>query len=143
MKADLRRFEGLVLQAYPDPLTHSDPWTIGAGHTGKNVYKGLCITIGQAEAFLDADVNIAITGCRTLPIDFDHIDPVRQDALINLCFNLGAAKLATFDTFLGYIKDEMWTSAALDLAGTAWAHQVGANRSSFVEYCITHGARPA
>ena len=35
--ADLRRDEGLRLAAYPDPLTHAEPWTIGYGHTGPDV----------------------------------------------------------------------------------------------------------
>ncbi|MEE4411931.1 lysozyme, partial [Serratia sp. C2(2)] len=29
----IKRFEGLSLQAYPDPATGGKPWTIGYGHT--------------------------------------------------------------------------------------------------------------
>jgi lysozyme len=32
--------EGLRLNAYPDPATGGDPWTIGYGSTGPNVKPG-------------------------------------------------------------------------------------------------------
>ena len=42
------QFEGCKLTAYPDPATGGDPWTIGYGHTGNDVYPGLTITQEQA-----------------------------------------------------------------------------------------------
>lgn len=31
----IKKFEGLRLEAYPDPATGAEPYTIGYGHTGK------------------------------------------------------------------------------------------------------------
>lgn len=40
-KRVLRYFEGRENESYPDPGTGGDPWTIGVGHTGPEVFKGL------------------------------------------------------------------------------------------------------
>ncbi len=45
-------FEGLKLEAYQDS---GGVWTIGYGHTGPEVVKGLTITAEQAEVLLRAD----------------------------------------------------------------------------------------
>lgn len=52
----IKQFEGCVLTAYPDPGTGGDPWTIGYGHTGSDVYRGLSITQQQAEDLLKRDL---------------------------------------------------------------------------------------
>ena len=52
----IKDFEGLRLEAYPDPGTGGDPWTIGYGHTGPEVKPGLIISIEQAGALLKEDL---------------------------------------------------------------------------------------
>ena len=52
----IRNFEGLRLKAYPDPGTGGDPWTVGYGHTGKDVTPGLVITNDRADELLAADL---------------------------------------------------------------------------------------
>ena len=55
----VKEFEGCRLQAYPDPGTGGEPWTIGWGSTtigGKVVREGQSITQAQADAQLDADL---------------------------------------------------------------------------------------
>ena len=49
----IKKFEGLRLAAYPDPATGGEPWTIGYGHTGPEVHRGLTWTHDQAEAALE------------------------------------------------------------------------------------------
>lgn len=87
----IEQFEGRVLKAYPDPATHSDPWTIGYGHTGPDVHPGLVITPQQADALLRADlakfevyVSAMLTG-RTNSNQFS--------ALVSFAFNVGPANL--------------------------------------------------
>jgi lysozyme len=82
------QFEGLRLDAYPDPGTGGHPWTIGYGHTGDDVHPGLTITQEQAEALLmqdvqkaAADVNSKVTG---------DITQEEFDALVDFTFNCGA-----------------------------------------------------
>jgi lysozyme len=123
---DLRRDEGLRLDAYPDPLSGGDPWTIGYGHTGPEVRQGLVWTQAQAEAALEADVANATQGLDTSLPWWRNLDDLRQDCLANMAFNMGVATLLTFNTFLGYMQAQNFAAAAADLAHTAWAGQVGA-----------------
>ena len=124
--ADLKRDEGLRLAAYPDPGSGAAPWTIGYGHTGPEVRKGLSWTQGQAEAALAADVdNVCAELDGRLPW-WLGLDPPRADVIANMAFNMGVAKLQTFTNFLALVKAGQFSRAALDMLGTEWARQVGA-----------------
>lgn len=52
----IKEFEGCRLEAYPDPATGGDPWTIGWGATGQGIAKGLRWTQAQADMRLSHDV---------------------------------------------------------------------------------------
>ncbi|MGL5525656.1 MAG: lysozyme [Aeromonas veronii] len=81
-------FEICKLEAYPDPGSRDGtPWTIGWGHTGSEVVKGLVWTQQQADsAFLhDAAWAIAsVTKSVKIPVTQGQFD-----ALIAFCFNVG------------------------------------------------------
>ena len=86
------QFEGCKLNAYPDPATNGDPWTIGYGHTGAKVHQGMTITQEQAEELLMQDtqkaaaaVNAKVTG---------DITQEEFDALVDFVFNVGAGNFA-------------------------------------------------
>lgn len=84
----IKRFEGCRLAAYPDPGTGGEPWTVGFGHTGPEVHKGLQITQEQAEAYLRKDVSRFAEGVDRLVGD----TPVTQaqfDAMCSLAYNIG------------------------------------------------------
>jgi lysozyme len=80
-----KSFEGCLLYAYPD---QRGIWTIGWGHTGPEVCKGLVWTQAQADAALihdgawaDACVNRDVT-CSISQAEFD--------ALTDLVYNIGS-----------------------------------------------------
>lgn len=84
----IERDEGDVLTAYPDPGTGGAPWTIGYGHTGPDVYPGLVITQGQANALLlkdlakfQAGVGADVGGAPTQNCQFS--------AMVSLAYNIG------------------------------------------------------
>lgn len=91
----IKSFEGLELEAYPDPGTGGKPWTIGYGATldmnGKPFKKGDRITIGQAERLFDKDTD-------RFEAAVEKLAPVATDnqfaALVSLAFNVGDANLA-------------------------------------------------
>ena len=88
-----RRADGLV-EAYPDPGTGGDPWTIGWGATGPGIGPGTTWTPGQCDARLAADLERhadevvqAIGGAPTTQAQFD--------ALVSFHYNTGAIGRAT------------------------------------------------
>jgi lysozyme len=52
----IKEFEDCRLTAYPDPKTGGDPYTIGWGATGPDIYKGLVWTQEQADDRLLKDI---------------------------------------------------------------------------------------
>lgn len=89
----VKEFEGLELNAYPDPGTGGDPWTIGWGHTGPEVMKGLRISLDKAEAWLASDLKVAADGMFRLLSMGSKWKPHQQAALISFVFNCGAGAL--------------------------------------------------
>lgn len=136
----LKRHEGLRLAAYRCP---AGVWTIGYGHTG-GVKPGDAITDAEADDMLILDAAKAERDARDLVPDFDKLTPRRQDALINMAFNLGrgnAAKgtgLAGFKTFLRCIKAGQWMAAGTSLETTKWYGQVR-NRAREIVQMILQG----
>jgi len=83
----IKEFEGCHLKAYPDPKTGGDPFTIGWGATGPDVYEGLTWTQEQADDRLTQDVaareaivNEAVT------VDLTQ---GQFDAMVSIVFNVG------------------------------------------------------
>jgi len=84
----IKRFEGCVLGAYPDPGTGGDPWTIGWGTTGPDIHKGLIWTQEQANERLASDV--AKFAARVDQLIGDASTTQSEfDALVCLAYNIG------------------------------------------------------
>ncbi len=86
----IKKFEGLRLEAYPDPGTGGDPWTIGYGTT-RGVTQGMRITEEQAEMMLESDL-VAFERAVSLLLPV----PMSQgefDALVSFIYNVGPAAL--------------------------------------------------
>lgn len=87
----LKEREGLELEAYPDPATHGEPWTIGIGHTSAagepKVKKGMEITEQQAYEILDRDL-VKYENCVNKYAG-PNFTQNQFDAMVSLCFNIG------------------------------------------------------
>lgn len=129
--ADLKRDEGLRLNAYPDPLSGGAPWTIGYGHTGPEVRKGLTWTQAEAEAALLADIEAHNAQLAAALPWVARLDPARRRVLQNMAFNLGVGVaggtkgLLGFKNTLGMIERGEYERAADGLLKSLWAKQVG------------------
>lgn len=79
-----------ALLAYKgDPISRGPPWTIGYGHTGPEVHRGLTWTLEQAEGALLLDIaNHNDQLAAALPW-VASLDPARRRVLQNMAFNLG------------------------------------------------------
>ena len=91
-RAAIKGYEGIRLTAYPDPGTGGDPWTIGVGHTGTDVHKGLTITVAQADDLLRQDLARFETAVNRLA---PKTTQPQFDALVSFAFNVGEANLAS------------------------------------------------
>jgi lysozyme len=97
----IKRFEGCakkrgdgMIEAYPDPASGGDPWTIGWGATGAGIAPGTVWTQAECDARLEADlVRYAAAVSRAL----GNAPTTQQqfDALVSFHYNTGAIARAT------------------------------------------------
>lgn len=114
----IKSFESLRLEAYPDPGTGGDPWTIGYGHT-EGVSQGDTCTEDEANEFLQNDLSKFIQGVTDLLTV--ELNDNQFSSLISFAFNCGLHNLSG-STLLREINDsnfnhieknfEMWDRAA-------------------------------
>ena len=101
-------------------------WTNGWGTKAR--FPEEVITLEEADSRLaDYLSNIAIKGVMDIFGDFlDNCNDVRQEALINMCYNLGEEGLAKFHHFVAEIKkpDTDWKTAARYASESKWYMQV-------------------
>jgi lysozyme len=104
--AKTKDFEGLRLSAYQDS---GGVWTIGYGHTGKDVKKGSTITEQDADDLLKKDVQWAVD-CVNRNVQAE-LNQNQFDALVDFVFNIGCG---AFDrsTLLKKIHDGDFEGAA-------------------------------
>lgn len=130
---DLKRDEGLRLQAYPDPLSGGDPWTIGYGCTGPGIGPGTVWTEAQAEDALVGRVHALDAELAQLLPWFRSLNEERQSCLINMSYNLGLKGLLAFHQTLSFIERGDYVSAAGGMLNSHWASQVGARAHRLAE----------
>ena len=108
----LKRHEGVKTHAYKDHLGYV---TVGVGR---------CL-----EDEIDYLLNNDIARCREELISeyswFVDIDSIRQEALINLSFNIGQTRLRGFVKALGHMETGDYESAGDEFYDSKWASQVG------------------
>lgn len=121
---DIKGDEGFRLHAYPDPLTHAEPWTIGYGHTGADVGPNTVWTQAQADAALAADVAHVIRQLDAQAPWWRNLNDARQDVLVNMAFNMGVPGLLKFHHAIADMQQGQFGSAGNDLLDSEWAHQV-------------------
>lgn len=113
----IRAHEGTKLKAY---LDSEGVWTIG---TGKNLQE-LTITDEQAKVWLLDDVATAIRELDRAFHGWRNHSEARQNVLIELCFQLGAPRLAEFKKMWRCLALQDYAGAALELLASKYAGQV-------------------
>lgn len=115
----LRRHEGVRSHVYLCPAGYE---TIGVG---RNIAEsGLGLSDDEINYLLENDIK----RCKQELIGlswFVDTDPVRQDALINLCFNLGMTRLLGFKKAMAAMAVGNYDQAADEFLDSRWATQVG------------------
>jgi lysozyme len=109
----------LRLKPYKDTVGHL---TIGYGHN----LDARGITPEIAAMLLEEDIAIAVSELRKHFDWFDHLSRPRQDALINMCFNLGINGLLEFSHMLLALDNGDFPTAALHMLNSKWHDELGA-----------------
>jgi lysozyme len=140
LRADVAKAEGCRLTAYRDSLGY---FTIGYGHLLVPIdhdWTGETCTQEQADAWLTDDLGKAAADAQSLP-DWAALDTAaRENAVIELVFNLGLHKWEQFMKTRDAIQEQDWPTAAAQLLQSRWAAQVGAVRSQRIHDYILTGA---
>ena len=131
----LKRHEGVRSTVYKCTAGYE---TIGVG---RNIAEsGLGLSDDEIDYLLENDIN----RCRRELVVFPwflQLDQVRQDALTNLCFNLGISRLMRFEKALAALEQRDYAKAAAEFLDSRWAEQVG-NRAIEVATMIRIGKYP-
>ena len=113
-----RRDEGFRGVVYED--TEGVP-TIGYGRNLRSVG----VSPDEAEFLFENDLRAAYNAARKLIPAFPYLDDERQGVLVNMMFNLGAARLATFRKMLAAIQRTDYAGWADEMRDSLWYRQVG------------------
>lgn len=124
--AQLEQDEGFRDHAYPDPETHAEPWTVGYGCTGPGIGPDTVWTQPQAQAAM-----VARLGAIQAQLYHDEpwvasLDPVRQDVLENIAYNVGVHGLEAWPKTLALFQTGDFAGAAEALLHEGkWNAEVG------------------
>ena len=110
----IKEFEGCSLEAYPDPGTGGDPWTIGWGTTGyydgTRVRKGDRISQDLADAMLACRVWVdGLALARKVP-GWKGLNANQQAALVSFTYNVGPSWFGGegFTSITARVRDARW-----------------------------------
>lgn len=118
LRADLTRHEGVETLVYKCTSGYA---TIGVGH---NLETKPLSQAAIAQILTD-DINDAVNECQKAIIGFEGFPSSVQEALVNMCFNLGITGLLRFTNTLAYLEDHKWLAAADEMLDSRWADQTG------------------
>jgi len=123
--------EGCVLTAYTDTVGKI---TIGVGRNLTDVG----ISHAEAVLLLDHDLDAVLEDCLTFAW-FPPLDPVRQRAVCDLRFNVGATGFRMFRHFIAAMARKDYQQASLELQDSRWAAQVQRSRVNRLRSMIETG----
>ncbi len=127
----LRRHEGVRSHVYMCPAGYE---TVGVG---RNIAEsGLGLSEDEIDYLLKNDIKRCKQELTALSW-FTDLDSVRQDALINLCFNLGMTRLMGFKNAMAAMAEGNYEKAADEFMDSKWATQVGSRADEVTEMVRT------
>jgi GH24 family phage-related lysozyme (muramidase) len=110
----IKAFEGCHLDAYPDPLSGGDPWTIGWGTTrytdGRPVRKGDRLNMVEADMLLRLEVDKIADKLRATVPHWKEMTDQQKCALISFAYNLGSGFYGAkgFETISKRLREKDW-----------------------------------
>ena len=129
----LKKHEGVETHAYH---CSENKVTIGVG---RNVDKsgGLGLSDDEIDYLLQNDIDRVSVELDSEYGWFDDLDDVRQDAMIDISFNLGQTRLRAFKKALAAMDEGDWGEAADQFMDSRWSSQVGNRAKELTEMIRT------
>jgi lysozyme len=129
----LKRHEGVESHAYK---CSENKITIGVG---RNVDKsgGLGLSDDEVDYLLQNDIDRVSRELNSEYEWFAGLDDVRQDAMIDISFNLGQTRLRAFKNALAAMAKGDWRAAADEFMDSRWSGQVGNRAKELTEMIRT------
>ena len=148
----IKQWEGLELDAYPDPATNGPPITIGYGCTrygdGSPIKMGDRITQAEAESMLmEQAQKDFLPALRKIPY-WNEMSPHQKGALLSYAWNMGAGFVGdanNFATINRALTNKEWTAVpeALMLYVKGGGRiMLGLKRRRYSEACLWQGQSP-
>lgn len=144
-------FEGSRLEAYPDPLTNGDPWTISLGLTfysdGSKVRPGDTLTSAESDREVNAVLQkYFLPHVQKIP-HWQQMSSHQKGALISFAWNLGAEFYggSDFNTISGHLRHKDWhmVPEAMMLYRNPNSNvELGLGRRRFAEGLVWDGQSP-
>lgn len=116
----LRRHEGVRNFVYRDSENLE---TIGVGRCIAEGSLGL--SDDEVDYLLANDLKRCVEELKRTFKFYEKLDPVRQDVMISLCFNLGLTRLLKFEKALAGMENSDWETASTEFMRSRWSTQVG------------------
>lgn len=134
-REQIREDEGELLKAYQDTV---GVWTIGVGHTGPEVVRGLVISKEKSDDWFEEDLQEAIRDAKAFYPKFNELSHVRRAILVNMAFNLGRNKLMDFVGTKAAIEAGNYILAAIHMMNSKWAKQVKSRATRLAKQMVSN-----
>lgn len=123
--------EGRRRRLYKDTV---GKWTIGVGRNIED--RGL--RDDEIDLMLSNDIDEAVGIARSLLPNFDKLDDVRKEIVVNMALNMGMTRLSGFKQFLAALMRFDFQRATAEMMDSKWYEQVG-DRGKRLAYAMREG----
>ncbi len=130
--------EGKEKFAYKDSLGY---WTIGCGRC-VDKEAGIGLTESEMNYLLHNDVERCRVELDRCAFYRKEVNKVRQDALVELSFNMGISRLLKFIKMVSAIEAGDYKLASYELSNSKWAKEVSKERVDNIKYRLENGTYP-
>jgi len=106
---------------------------------GRNIDRdgGLGLSDDEIDYLLQNDIKRCRDELNNEYTWFKRLDAVRQDAIIDLFFNLGATRFRQFKKAIGYLESDDYIMSAAEFLDSRWSQQVGYRAEEICEMIET------
>ena len=120
LREQLKIDEGVKYEIYLDHLGYP---TFGIGHLITEADEEHGKPVGTK--ITEERVNDVFNEAKKVFPNINDLPSEAQEVIVNMCFNMGAPRLAKFKKFIAGVNAGDWNTAAIEMMDSRWAKQVG------------------